>query len=303
MSPPSSPLPENNHRLNVLQWNIQCLRTNFALLQSQVAVQKPDVILLQETLLKENTKFSFVNYTVYRKDFTNTTRGLLTLIKNTIPSKRINDIDCHDAESLSIQITLSNTSLAIHNIYKSPTKVIDANLFFATAETRDTLFAGDFNAHHPFLQSTSPTNITGNHLHSLLEDFPGVKLLNNVDIPTHIAGGRLDLTFVSSNLCNNSSWDLHPLLTSDHYGIIFSLWLEKLPDPPPPRRWNPDFAKWDIFEQHMTKWADNYSVDPPETCDIILQTLNDQLNIAAAISMPKRKTYTNDHKPKDQGHE
>ncbi|XP_068222228.1 uncharacterized protein [Palaemon carinicauda] len=238
---------------------------------------------------------NFVN--AIRQHWTDTCRGLITLVKNTIPSKRIEDINCHDANTLSIQITLLNTTLTIHNIYRPPASVLDANLLFAAAETQDTIISGDFNAHHPFLKSPSLTNATGDHLHSLLEDFPGVKLLNNVDIPTHIAGGRLDLTFVSHNLTYGSSWDLHPLLTSDHYGTVSSFRLDKLPDPPPPpRRWNPDFAHWDLFEQHMTSWAERYSVRPPEDADNILLSLNNQLNEAAASSMPKKKSFVKDHK-------
>ncbi|XP_068225379.1 uncharacterized protein [Palaemon carinicauda] len=205
---------------------------------------------------------------------------------------RIADINCHDANTLSIQITLLNTTLTIHNIYRPPASVLDANLLFAAAETQDTIISGDFNAHHPFLKSPSLTNSTGDHLHSLLEEFPGVKLLNNDDIPTHIAGGRLDLTFVSQNLRHGSTWDLHPILTSDYYGTVSSFRLEKLPDPPPPpRRWNPDFAHWELFEQHMTTWAERYSVGPPEDSDNILLSPNNQLNEAAASSMPKKKSF------------
>ncbi|XP_068225280.1 uncharacterized protein [Palaemon carinicauda] len=290
-------LPQVNNYINVLQWNILGIRLKYAILQSQVAVQRPDIILLQETLLREHTSFKFANYKIYRTHHTDISRGLLTLIKNTIPSQRITDIDCHEAETLSVQITLLNTTLTIHNIYKSPTRDIDATPLFADAETQSTVFSGDFNGHHPFLKSTSPTNTTGEHLYSLLGDFPGVKLLNNVDMPTHIAGGRLDLTFVSQDLCNNSSWDLHPVLTSDHFGTCFSLQLDKLPDPPPPpKRWNPDFAKWDLFEQHMTSWADRYSAAPLEDADNLLLTLSEQLTEAAASSMPMKKPFTKNYK-------
>ncbi|XP_068225474.1 uncharacterized protein [Palaemon carinicauda] len=287
---------KESNNINVLSWNILGIRAKYALLQSQVAIQRPDIILLQGTLLREN-KFNFANYKIYRQHWTDTCRGLLTLVKNTIPSKRIADINCHDANTLSIQITIINTTLTTHNIYRPPASILYANLLFAAAETQDTIISGDFNAHHPFLKSPSLTNSTGDHLHSLLEEVPRVKLLNNVDIPTHIAGGRLDLTFVSQNLRYGSTWDLHPILTSDHYGTVSSFRLEKLPDPPPPaRRWNPDFAHWDLFEQHMTSWAEKYSVGPPEDSDNILLSLNNQLNEAAASSMPKKKSFVKDHK-------
>ncbi|XP_068242417.1 uncharacterized protein [Palaemon carinicauda] len=44
------------------------------------------------------------------------------------------------------------------------TKYIDAEALFAEASNEDSIIAGDFNAHHQFLNSISETNQTGRHL-------------------------------------------------------------------------------------------------------------------------------------------
>ena len=36
---------------------------------------------------------------------------------------------------------------------------------------------------------------------------------------THIKGGTLDLTLVSTDLYPNAHWKIHPTLTSDHFAI------------------------------------------------------------------------------------
>ncbi|XP_068223538.1 uncharacterized protein [Palaemon carinicauda] len=238
------------------------------------------------------------NYKAYRTHRTNTTRGLLTLVKNTIPSKAIANIDCHETETLSIQITLVNTTLTVHNIYKASHKHIDATLLFATADTENTVISGDFNAHHTFLNSTQPTNPTGTHLAAVRVDFDRVKLLNDTNIATHSAGGRLDLTFVSENLVPGSTWDLYPVLLSDHFGINFTVQMEKLPAPPPPlRRWNQDLAKWELFEKHVTSWADQYD---PETNENIDQLQN---NIHQGAPKSRQQLHAREENPRHKTEE
>ena len=94
------------------------------------------------------------------------------------------------------------------------------------------LVGGDFNAHHPTLQSVSPTNQTGHHLAALLGDIPHAHLLNTGDA-THVRGGRLDLTIVSSDLLPGATWGIHPTLTSDHYATLTTLPVAP-PAPPAP---------------------------------------------------------------------
>ena len=158
-----------NERIKLLQWNICGVTRKYAILQSQIIPGQHDIILLQETLLRENKPFSLKGYTVYRTHYDERGRGLLTLVKDTIPSKQINNIDCGDeTETLSIEITLLNTSLFVHNIYKRPNCNLEGDILFNCASSESTIFAGDFNAHHPCLNSPRVSNPTGTHLNQLM---------------------------------------------------------------------------------------------------------------------------------------
>ncbi|XP_068204626.1 uncharacterized protein [Palaemon carinicauda] len=171
-----------------------------------------------------------MRYKVYTTYLSPTTRGLTTLVKSRIPSKLLPSIDCGtEAETLNVQIYLLATTLTVHNIYKTPAKSIEAEALFAAASDDDSIIAGDFNAHHQFLNSISETNQTGRHLYDLLQKYPDLALLNNVTEATHLKGGYLDLTFLSIAIQRGSKWQLHPLLTYDHFTIEVKLELEKYP--------------------------------------------------------------------------
>ncbi|XP_068203084.1 uncharacterized protein [Palaemon carinicauda] len=226
-----------------------------------------------------------------------TTRGLTTLVKSSIPSKIAPSIDCGtEAETLSVQISLLATTLTVHNIYKSPAKSINAEALFAAASKDGSIITGDFNAHHPFLNSISATNQTGRHLHALLQEYPDVTLLNNVTEATHLKGGRLDLTFLSSAIQRDAKWQLHPVLTSMHLAIEVKLELEKYPPPPPPaKRWSPEFANWEKFETAMTVWALEYIKNPHIDISTLSLDFNKQLDAAASVSMPQKKHSERKH--------
>ncbi|KAK3891669.1 hypothetical protein Pcinc_004449 [Petrolisthes cinctipes] len=80
-----------------------------------------------------------------------------------------------------------------------------AGELLSLASHSSVLVAGNLNAHHPMLQSPSPTNEMGRHLAVLLEDIPHIRLLYTGEA-THTQGERLDLTLVSSDLAADAIW-------------------------------------------------------------------------------------------------
>ena len=58
-------------------------------------------------------------------------------------------------------------------------------------------------------------------------DSPNIQLLNNGE-PTHILGGRLDLTMATTPLNQLCSWNIHQELTSDHFAINIKIELQQL---------------------------------------------------------------------------
>ncbi|XP_064104982.1 uncharacterized protein LOC135214537 [Macrobrachium nipponense] len=245
---------------------------------------------------ESNTRTGSQGYTVYKTPHTNENRGLITLVKATIPSEKIRNIDCGQGiETLSIQIRLENTSLVIHNIYKGHDKILEGENLFSAASRENTFFAGDFNAHHPCLRSQQHTNAAGRHIHLLLEEFPEVALLNDTNEATHLRGGRLDLSFVSQNLKEECAWKVHPILTSDHFATETSIKITKIPPPPPPPAgWRPDLANWPTFENRMTEWATQYLQTPAQNINTPQEDFVSSLH-NAANNMPK--TFTTNQTP------
>ncbi|KAK3881862.1 hypothetical protein Pcinc_013726 [Petrolisthes cinctipes] len=112
-----------------------------------------------------------------------------------------------------------------------------AGELLSLASHSSVLVAGNLNAHHPMLQSPSPTNEMGRHLAVLLEDIPHIRLLYTGEA-THTRGERLDLTLVSSDLAADAIWQVHPTLTSNHFATLTSLPVAPPVPPRPPPRWN-----------------------------------------------------------------
>ena len=161
---------------------------------------------------------------------------------------------CGDGvEALALELQVVGVSLTVYNLYRSHRFLLEAGKLLALAEHSSLLVAGDFNAHHPVLQSVSPTNETGRHLAVLLEELPHVRLLNTGE-PIHTRGGRLDLTFASGDLTPGTTWQVHPTLISDHYATLTTLAVAPPVPPRPPPRWDFRRADWARLQAVLNEW-------------------------------------------------
>ena len=280
--------------LKILNWNIAGINRKTATLLAHCKQENYDVITLQETLLQRGKKLKVSGYNTFITPHENTDRGLAVLIKNTIPVKRItNPISCgNNVEVIAVTIILQEYQLDIYNIYRKLTQGNNGELelaqLFAHASTNNTLITGDFNAHHNILSSPQSPNEAGEHLASILDDFPDVALLNNGE-PTHIRGGRLDLSFITTTLRNTTQWRIHPTLTSDHFATTVEINTPQLPPiPHPPPRWNQDLADWTVFQREMTSWVDTYII--PEDIDLFERNFIAAIHAAANKAMPIKAT-------------
>ena len=247
------------------------------------------MILLQETLHR-NTNFKLSGYNTFSKPAdANTNRGLMILIKNSIPTSHTSPPDCGEGvEVQAVKIKLLNQNLTIYNLYKSHRGLFEGGELFAQAAEEQSFIGGDFNAHHTILNSPGRNNADGEHIAYLLGEFPNIELLNNGE-PTHIRGGRLDLSFTNSSLKSKTKWQVHSHLTSDHFATKTTITLEKLPPiPPPPARWDQDRADWNKFQQSLANWHASYT-PPPNNINALTADLVAAFTKAADDSMPKTK--------------
>ncbi|KAG0713960.1 putative RNA-directed DNA polymerase from transposon X-element [Chionoecetes opilio] len=275
--------------LKVLQWNVAGLRNKRPEIIQAIVEEDLDLVLLQETLTPLDFEWRVAGYSIYGlpRDGDGC-RGLMVLVRSSLPHHRITDpVQCGEGvEVLAVQLQLAGLPLLVYNIYSSPRKQLEAGELLSLATHSSVVVAGDFNAHHPLLQSVSPTNAAGRHLAAVLEEVPEVALLNSGE-PTHVRGGRLDLTLVSRGLTPGASWRVHPTLTSDHYAVTTTLRIALLlPPRHPPPRWNVHRADWVKFQAVLDEWWARY--EPPDDLDQRERDLTAAIERAAEAAIPRK---------------
>ncbi|MPC69049.1 hypothetical protein E2C01_063262 [Portunus trituberculatus] len=89
---------EHDQAIKILKWNCCSIRNKLHLLMADAFVHRRDVILLQETRLPEDRNVRFPGYSAYHLPaIEGQTVGCSVLVKNSIPSKRIeHPIHCGD---------------------------------------------------------------------------------------------------------------------------------------------------------------------------------------------------------------
>ena len=216
--------PTVTPRLKVLQWNVQGLRPKKHQVLQTIFEENLDVVLLQETLTPADFEWRVAGYTIHSLPTTvEGSRGSATLVRSPISHRRTtNPVHCGDGvEVLTMELLVGGRCLSVDSLYRSQRHRLDAGELLTLASHTSLLVGKDFNAHHPRLQSVSPTNATGRHLSTLLEEIPHIKLLNAGEA-THT------LTLVSCDLTAGATWQVHPTLTSDHDATITTLTVTQL---------------------------------------------------------------------------
>ena len=286
-SPTQTAPPAAAPRLRVLQWNVQGLRPKRHQVLQAISEEHLDMVLLQETLTPADFRWRVAGYTLHALPaLEEGGRGCVTLVRSSIPHRRLPaPVHCGDGvEAMAVELQVGAQPLTVYNIYRSQRHQLEAGELLTLAAHTSLLVAGDFNAHHPMLQSVSPTNPTGRHLAGLLEDIPDVHLLNTGEA-THVHGGRLDLTLVSGDLTPGATWQVHPTLTSDHYATLTTLAVAPPAPPRPPPRWNIRRADWAKFQAVLDEWWATY--DPPENLHQQERDLTAALERAADAAIPR----------------
>ncbi|KAG7164024.1 putative RNA-directed DNA polymerase from mobile element jockey-like 53, partial [Homarus americanus] len=245
---------------------------------------------LEQTLMSKDKQCRLPGYQQYSVPKGPNSHGSIILVMATIPSSEVEPVHCGDGvEAQAVRIQLANDSLVVYNIYKPPPKRLEAGELLTQATQELVLIAGDFNAHHPTINSTTRMSQVGHHLVELLTDVPEITLINTGE-PTHILGGTLDLTFISTELV-----PIDDELTSDHFATTTTLRVELLPPPPrPPPRWNSKKANWKLYQDQLQKWYSNY--EPAEDIDQLNQDLTDAIQHAAEKAIPKTNPTNRHHR-------
>ena len=283
--------------LSILQWNINSYSARSANLHAIVQTRSIDIVMLQETLTGDTVRFS--GYIPFVQASTEGTRGLITLVKATIPCSRVdNPLSCGEGvEVLAVEIQLAQGPLRLYNVYSRPAcGNLDMSEVCASAEQDLVIIGGDFNAHHPIIAPTRRSDAAGRHIASVLESCPEIALLNDPE-PTHVRGGVLDLTFATATLGERIRWSVDDTVTSDHYGVVYTI---SNAGPAPALqhkpRWKVERADWHAFQAVLARQLRCNEPPVNDDVDAVEANLVIAINQAAAEAIPKSRPWTRSHK-------
>ena len=134
--------------LKVVHWNAEGIRNKKPELQEFLRSNKVDVLCAQETHLSDNHRFFVRGYELFRNDRTSGHKGgVLTLVRNNIPSVESSKSGNDSIEFISVKLILPSGELTISNCYSAPT--IKPQLELIPINSSPHLVVGDFNGHSP----------------------------------------------------------------------------------------------------------------------------------------------------------
>ena len=255
----------------IIQWNIRGIRANFEELSLISQNLQPVAICLQETLLKENSSFSFKNHSCYLKSSglgDQACWGVAVIVNNSVPHRPVTLNTKLQATAVRISL---NKTITVCSLYLPPRESIDTAALddLISQLPKPFLLVGDFNAHNT-LWGCCDDNPKGR----LLENFFSLNdlCLFNDKSKTykHPATGSLsslDLSLSSPDIFSNFSWEVDKdLHGSDHFPVIIT------EDGPSvlgrPTRWKLHKADWNCFrvrcEQTICREVFSEVEDPTE---------------------------------------
>lgn len=246
----------NNTSLNIIQWNAQSLRpklTEFDLLLSQ---EKIHIALVSETWLEPESHLNISGYNIFRKDRADAYGGIALIVHKSIKvqeySMHINNlgIQCKCLKMLNCNY-LRNVIL-VYCPSSVSTVQSDWDYIFSRFP-RNSLIAGDFNAHHTNWSYKNDTR--GLKIFDSALEYGYTSLNNGQVTRLRLVNGRLqksspDITFASADLAVNFNWNvISESLGSDHLVIKISTHYQE-PAKISKKR-NFKLADWDTYNKFI----------------------------------------------------
>lgn len=158
----------NLSKIHVMHWNAQGITTFSTIAELELFIRKNkiDIILLNETFLKSNHKFSISGFKIYRNDRQMPGGGLLIAIKNCIKHKLLNSDKTSLIENLSISVQLNGRSILITSAYSPKySNQFKTDINILTSKPNDFFIFGDLNVQH-MTWNCSSSNAAGNALYN-----------------------------------------------------------------------------------------------------------------------------------------
>lgn len=289
--------------LKILQWNCNSASSHSFFLRKLLIDTCCDVALISETRYKPGQIVNIPGYQVIRKDHRSGKWGvaILVSIKFTYQQLSLGTNISKKLELCGIDLIIHNKKVSFISVYR-PNKINVSsgeyiNLFKQFRHTA--VIAGDFNANHRSWGSTTQSNIqAGEKLLEAIQETPNLIILNDGS-PTRVNRpgeglSAVDVTLISSDLINSSSWEvLNDPCSSDHFPIlttlgsvqnnrdkneIFSI-----------NRWRTEKADWDAYRYTISERFEDSKQELPTNEKLLF--LIEVVHSASNTTMPKCKPH------------
>jgi exonuclease III len=275
-----------------MQWNANGLKLRTAELRNYLhnCTQKPDIICIQETKLKNLKTYELAGFNIVRNDRNSETAagGVATLVRLGL-SFTVLEISS-ELESITVEVHADNKKIKIVNIYIPPKSDIDINTFRQLFPIRNGIVTGDMNGYSSLWGHPS-SNSLGRMIEEIIDETDYVVM--NTGEPTHQNqhGGMsaLDITLCSPNIAANCSWTVNDNCTlgSDHLPTITVVGDVIHGDDNLAEKFNLKKADWKLFKAKSCDFFANVKPSPDiETLELEIRSA---ILEAAIYSIPKSK--------------
>ena len=214
--------------LRVLSWNCHSLYSKLSHFKIYLYSNRPHIVCLSETWLKDSRLPSFINYSPFFKCRSDRAGGgLAILVRNdvNITPKHIEEYPNGKLEVQAITIHCEGSPMDIMNIYNPNQPISESEFsFYFNQLNSNRLIVGDFNAHHPLWDSRHSENSTGTNLIQSLIQNPDLSVVTPMNLNTYYHTAlrqfsTLDLCITNCELVPLCSVQLGQDLGSDHSPI------------------------------------------------------------------------------------
>ncbi|RZC40463.1 RVT 1 and/or Exo endo phos domain containing protein [Asbolus verrucosus] len=212
-----------DHKINIATWNANGLTNKMGHVINFINTNNIDLMLINETKLKNSDNIKCRGYTIHRKDRPGNVRagGVAIFIKNNIPAKILKSAKSK-IENISVKLSDDTVITAAYN--PPSNKINNDDLHQLSLAGRKVLIIGDFNARHAAWNCHRPnhngnqiykyTNTHHLHIHHTTEH---THIPSNNTTPTTI-----DL-IINKNVQHIANIKTIPALNSDHNPVIVTL--------------------------------------------------------------------------------
>lgn len=291
--------------LVIMQWNCCSFRARIYELRRflQCCIAAPDIICVQETLLKENQAHRIDGYEVFRQDRPHSKGGgLAILLKEGINHTLMQLEEIPGIERQGIEISTANGRIKVINVYIRPKITVTKEQLSMLFPDRRSIVVGDFNAHSKEWKCTT-NNRRGKDLEEVVMEKDLVVL--NTGQPTRnsrvgsVNNSVIDLAITTKDValrCTHSV--LNTSLGSDHKVTLTRVdEVADVEENAGLHRWVLKKADWKAFRQFSRVRIHDGIIS--DDFDATFHAFMEELQETASSAIPERKVNrkAKRHKP------